>query len=83
MAPRASEPAFLRDVDFELRGGEVLGFGGLMGAGRTELLMHLFGAWGHRLSGEVTLRGEKYPKPDPRGSIRRGLVLGGDDFGVV
>ncbi|MEX0777292.1 MAG: ATP-binding cassette domain-containing protein [Phycisphaeraceae bacterium] len=36
----------LEEVSFEARGGEVLGIGGLMGAGRTELLMHLFGASG-------------------------------------
>ena len=41
---------FLADINFSLRVGDVLGIGGLMGAGRTELLMHLFGAWGTRLS---------------------------------
>jgi len=86
VAPADGEPAFLRDISFELRGGEVLGFGGLMGAGRTELLMHLFGAWGHRLGGEVTLRGSPYPVPTARQSIRRGLVLASEDrrrYGLV
>src|SRR6266446_106888 len=41
---------FLFDINFSLRAGEVLGIGGLMGAGRTELLMHLFGVWGQRES---------------------------------
>jgi D-xylose transport system ATP-binding protein len=79
-------PAFLQDIEFELRSGEVLGFGGLMGAGRTELLMHLFGAWGHRVSGEVWLRGASYETPDPRSSIRHGLVLVSEDrrrYGLV
>jgi D-xylose transport system ATP-binding protein len=80
------ESAFLQDVHFELRSGEVLGFGGLMGAGRTELLMHLFGAWGHRVSGDVSLRGTPYKTPDPRSSIQRGLVLVSEDrrrYGLV
>ena len=79
-------PPFLHDISFELRGGEVLGFGGLMGAGRTELLMHLFGAWGHRASGEVTLHGRTHAGPTPRESIARGLVLASEDrrrYGLV
>ena len=51
VAPSVKAAAFLRDISFDVRPGEVLGFGGLMGAGRTELLMHLFGAWGHRRQG--------------------------------
>jgi D-xylose transport system ATP-binding protein len=69
----------LRDIGFSLRAGEVLGIGGLMGAGRSELLLHLFGAWGRRQSGTVTLLGNRYPLPSPRESIRRGLVMVTDD----
>jgi D-xylose transport system ATP-binding protein len=79
-------PPLLRDISFELRAGEVLGFGGLMGAGRTELLMHLFGAWGHRVCGEVSLSGERYDAPTPAESIARGLVLASEDrrrYGLV
>jgi D-xylose transport system ATP-binding protein len=86
VAPAKGKPAFLRDITFDLRPGEVLGFGGLMGAGRTELLMHLFGAWGHRLGGEVTLRGQPYVRPSPGESIRRGLVLASEDrrrYGLI
>ncbi len=86
VAPAADEPAFLVDISFSLRRGEVLGFGGLMGAGRTELLMHLFGAWGHRLSGDATIGGKPHDHPSPRASIRRGLVLVSEDrrrYGLV
>jgi D-xylose transport system ATP-binding protein len=86
VAPAKNAPPFLRDISFTLRGGEVLGFGGLMGAGRTELIMHLFGAWGHRVSGDVTLRGQPHATPTPRDSIRRGLVLASEDrrrYGLV
>lgn len=57
-----------------------------MGAGRTELLMHLFGAWGHRQSGEVAVRGLPHASPGPRESISRGLVLVTEDrrrYGLV
>ena len=86
VAREAGAEPFLRDISFELRAGEVLGIGGLMGAGRTELLMHLFGAWGHRLSGEVALGGESYAEPAPDESIARGLVLASEDrrrYGLV
>lgn len=86
VARAKGEPPALRNISFELRPGEVLGFGGLMGAGRTELLMHLFGAWGHRIGGNVTLRGQDYAAPAPRESIARGLVLTSEDrrrYGLV
>jgi D-xylose transport system ATP-binding protein len=86
IAPAAGEEPFLRDITFDLHPGEVLGIGGLMGAGRTELLMHLFGAWGYRIRGDVTLRGEPYAFPTPRESIARGLVLATEDrrrYGLV
>ncbi|HAB18649.1 MAG TPA: sugar ABC transporter ATP-binding protein [Verrucomicrobiota bacterium] len=79
VAPSAGEPARLKDVTFEVRAGEVLGIGGLMGAGRSELLLHLFGAWGARQSGDVRLGSESDPAPEPRDSIHRGLVMVTDD----
>ncbi|MBN2323748.1 MAG: sugar ABC transporter ATP-binding protein [Spirochaetes bacterium] len=48
----------LKNISFELRKGEILGFGGLVGAGRTELARALFGA-DPTESGEVFLRGRK------------------------
>jgi D-xylose transport system ATP-binding protein len=86
VVPAPGAPAMLHDISFTLNPGEVLGFGGLMGAGRTELLMHIFGAWGLRTSGEVKLRGESYREPTPRRSIDRGLILVSEDrrrFGLV
>ena len=69
----------LHDIQFELRGGEVLGIGGLMGAGRTELLMHLFGAWGRRVSGQVRLKGRSTAGWTPESIIQNGLVLASED----
>jgi D-xylose transport system ATP-binding protein len=79
VSPDADSAPRLRDISFEVAAGEVLGIGGLMGAGRSELLQHLFGAWGVRQNGEVTLGGTDYSEPTPRESIRRGLVLVTED----
>jgi D-xylose transport system ATP-binding protein len=77
----------LQDVSFEVRAGEVVGIGGLMGAGRTELFMHLFGALGSRTAGSVTLNGETLPeKATPEQVIKRGMVLVSEDrrrYGLV
>jgi len=72
-------PPLLVDISFELRRGEVLGIGGLMGAGRSELLMHLFGCFGERLSGEVRFRGAAYDTRRPPRNVARGLVLVTED----
>jgi D-xylose transport system ATP-binding protein len=75
----------LRDVTFDVRAGEVLGIGGLMGAGRTELLMHLFGAYGRRVSGTAMLRSKPLVGP-PHKVIEHGLVLVSEDrkrYGLV
>ena len=76
----------LEAISFSLSAGEVLGIGGLMGAGRTELLMHLFGAWGKRLSGAVRLKGCELRARRPEELIRRGVTLLSEDrrrYGLV
>jgi D-xylose transport system ATP-binding protein len=78
--------SLLREVSFELRAGEVLGVGGLMGAGRTELLMHLFGAWGRRVAGRVVLGSQSLPAGDPHAALAAGLALVTEDrrrYGLV
>jgi D-xylose transport system ATP-binding protein len=76
VAPRPGAPPRLRELSFAVRPGEVVGVYGLMGAGRSELLLHLFGAWGTRCSGEVELGGQPLPAPgSPEASLRRGLAL--------
>jgi D-xylose transport system ATP-binding protein len=86
VADHDSGQRVLTDISFSLRAGEVLGVGGLMGAGRTELLMHLFGAWGTRLSGSVHLNGREVRAQKPQEIIRRGMVLVSEDrrrYGLI
>ncbi len=76
----------LHGIHLSLRAGEVLGIGGLMGAGRTELLLHLFGVWGVRKRGRVLLDGRELGGAGPEEIIRRGLALVTEDrrrYGLI
>jgi D-xylose transport system ATP-binding protein len=75
---RGSVP-LLEDISFSVRAGEVLGIGGLMGAGRTELVMHLFGAWGRRTGGELILDGAPLKSATTWGALASGLALVTED----
>ena len=69
----------LQDISLELRAGEVLGLGGLMGAGRSELLMHILGAYGTRTAGQVRIGGRALKGHSPADAIAEGLVLVSED----
>jgi ABC-type sugar transport system ATPase subunit len=62
-------------ASFQVRSGEVLGFGGLAGSGASELFQGLFGAFGGAPSGRVLLDGREYPVRTPGHAIRHGLAL--------
>lgn len=64
----------ISDVSFTLHKGEILGFGGLVGAGRTETIEMLFGA-ARVESGDIYLHGEKVKIPNPRAAVSRGIAL--------
>src|SRR5687767_10111666 len=57
--PEHRDRLFIKGVNFHARKGEIVGIAGLMGAGRTEFAMSVFGhSWGRRISGEVRMHGQ-------------------------
>jgi ribose transport system ATP-binding protein len=62
----------IKDVSFQLRRGEILGFAGLMGAGRTEVARAIFGA-DPLDSGEIYVHGKKVVIKHPRDAVRHGI----------
>ena len=62
----------VKDVSFVLRKGEILGFAGLMGAGRTETARLLFGA-DKRTSGEILINGKPVSISTPVDAVRAGI----------
>lgn len=67
------------DISFTLRKGEILGIAGLVGAGRTELVSALFGAYQGRSEAEVWLNGKKIDTSTPLKAIRVGLAMVPED----
>ncbi len=68
----------VRDVSFKLHEGEIVGFAGLMGAGRTETTRAIFGA-DPKESGEIVLDGRSVHIGNVAGAIRAGIVLAPED----
>jgi ABC-type sugar transport system ATPase subunit len=64
----------VNDVSLSVRRGEILGIGGLVGAGRTELVKSLFGAI-PGCSGEIYLQGRKIEIRSPEDAVRHGLAF--------
>jgi D-xylose transport system ATP-binding protein len=75
-----------KEINLQVRKGEILGIAGLMGAGRTELVMSLFGVWGKRQAGELRLNGKTIDIRSAQDAIRFGLSLVSEDrkrYGLV
>jgi putative multiple sugar transport system ATP-binding protein len=70
----------LRDINFYVRRGEIVGFAGLMGSGRTELALSIFGnVPGYRIDGELILNGESRRFRRPEQAIRAGIAYVTED----
>ncbi len=84
--PAVDGKKLVDNVSFSVRRGEVLGIAGLMGAGRSELLMAIFGAHAGRHSGEVRINGKPARLASPAAAIKRGVGFVTEDrkrFGLV
>ena len=71
-------PGHLENVSFALHEGEILGFAGLLGAGKTEVAQALFGVYGRgepRLTGKIFLEGRELNMRSPRQPIRHKIGL--------
>jgi putative multiple sugar transport system ATP-binding protein len=78
--PQHRERQMIRDVNIVLRKGEVVGIAGLMGSGRTEFAMSLFGkSYGQKISGEVIRDGRKIDVSTVGKAIANGIAYATED----
>jgi D-xylose transport system ATP-binding protein len=84
--PNVPGKMLVRNVSFSVRRGEVLGIAGLVGAGRSELLMGIFGAHAGPHKGEFFVAGEKVDIRHPSDAIAHGIGFVTEDrkrFGLL
>ncbi len=84
--PATAGKRVVSNVSFSVKRGEVLGIAGLMGAGRSDLLMAIFGAHPGKVSGEVRIEGHKVRITSPADAINHGIGFVTEDrkrFGLV
>lgn len=78
--PEHAERQVVKDVSFNVRAGEVVGIAGLMGAGRTELAMSLFGrSYGRNATGTVRMNGKEINTSTVIRAIHEGLAYVTED----
>ena len=76
---QGSERQVLENVSFDVRAGEILGIGGLLGAGRTDILETIFGSTSGRAGGEIRVAGRPVEIRSPRDARRLGIALVTED----
>lgn len=70
----------LQDVNFHIKKGEIVGFAGLMGSGRTELALSIFGnPEGYKRTGELFVQGKKKAFAHPQNAIHDGVAYVSED----
>ncbi|MGI5173462.1 sugar ABC transporter ATP-binding protein [Treponema sp. OMZ 840] len=73
-----SDGNLVKDISLKLSHGEILGIGGMVGAGRTEFVRLLFGA-GKRTAGEMILSGKNITPNSPKDAIEKGICFISED----
>jgi D-xylose transport system ATP-binding protein len=84
--PNLAGKMLVDNASFSVRRGEVLGIAGLMGAGRSDLLMAIFGAHAGRTTGSVLVEGQPVRISRPSDAIRHGIGFVTEDrkrFGLI
>ncbi|MGI6160572.1 MAG: multiple monosaccharide ABC transporter ATP-binding protein [Christensenellales bacterium] len=78
--PQHTERKMIDNLSLNVRKGEVVGIAGLMGAGRTEFAMSLFGqSYGRNISGEVTVHGKKVNVNTVASAVENGIAYVSED----
>ncbi|WP_029353813.1 multiple monosaccharide ABC transporter ATP-binding protein [Bosea sp. 117] len=78
--PLHTDRQVIKNVNFEVRRGEIVGIAGLMGAGRTEFAMSIFGrSWGQKISGRAEIEGREVDLSTVRRAIDAGLAYVTED----
>ena len=78
--PELTSKKVIDNVSFQVRRGEILGIAGLMGAGRTELFLSLFGrSYGSNISGEILMDGETQDFKTAKDAIHAGFTYLSED----
>lgn len=82
-----SDRHLIKDIDLHVKKGEVVGIAGLMGAGRTELAMSVFGrSYGQKISGRVLMRGKDVDVSTIQRAMDNGIAYVTEDrktYGLV
>lgn len=85
--PEIAEMQILKNINIKVRAGEVVGLAGLMGAGRTEFAMSLFGhSYGQKISGEVYMHGKQVSTKTVKDAINNKIAYTSEDrktYGLV
>ncbi|MBQ0000041.1 MAG: ATP-binding cassette domain-containing protein [Clostridiales bacterium] len=85
--PEIADKQILKDINIKVRAGEVVGLAGLMGAGRTEFAMSLFGhSYGQKISGQVFMHGKEISTKTVKDAINNKIAYTSEDrktYGLV